>query len=59
MLRYKTKARTVIEEEMEIVLTGLTSISPDEEFTHELVRGEAGKGWQVQEAGWGFRVSCG
>ncbi|KXZ50888.1 hypothetical protein GPECTOR_14g137 [Gonium pectorale] len=37
VFRYKCKARSRIEEAMEVVLTGLQKVGPEDEFTHEVV----------------------
>ncbi|GLI64998.1 hypothetical protein VaNZ11_008424 [Volvox africanus] len=37
VFRYKCKARSRIEETMEVVLTGLQKVGPEDEFTHEMV----------------------
>ncbi|KAG2493472.1 hypothetical protein HYH03_008289 [Edaphochlamys debaryana] len=37
IFRYKCKARSRIEETMEVTLNGLSAVGPDDEFTHEVV----------------------
>ncbi|EFJ49198.1 hypothetical protein VOLCADRAFT_90100 [Volvox carteri f. nagariensis] len=37
VFRYKCKARSRIEETMEVVLTGLNKVGPEDEFSHEMV----------------------
>jgi len=37
VFKYRCKARSVLEETLEVVLTGLAQVGPDEGFTHEVV----------------------